>query len=204
MLIAILGTGRVGQALATGLTRVGHEVVFGSRDPSSKDRLSDRVTDLKTAAAEGEMVINALPGRTALAILEDEIGVPPLRGKVLVDLANALDEELKLIYPDSSLGAMLQDAFPETRVIKTLNTVHAEIMPEPQALSGPSMVFLSGDDAGAKGAVSELLSDLGWSPESQLDLGGIATAMAVEHFIYLSFRLTGALGSTRYNIGIVD
>ena len=51
--------------------------------------------------------------------------------------------------------------------------------------------------------MSELLADLGWSPQSQVDLGDIATARATEHYIFLSFALTQATGSTQWNLSLV-
>lgn len=203
MRIAILGTGRVARTIGGGLARAGHEIDFGSHSGAVKADLPGRVTSLADAAAVGEVVINATPGATSLAMLRD-IGAEPLARKVLIDVANALAPGFVLMYPNDSLGAQIQAAFPETAVVKTLNTVHAGVMAAPQRLSAPTIVFLSGDDAAAKATVSELLADLGWSLESQIDLGDITTARATEHFIFLSAALTGAIASTAYNLSITQ
>lgn len=203
MRIAVLGTGRVARSIGGGLAQAGHEVDFGSRHGGGDPGLPGRVTSLADAAAVGEVVVNATPGSTSLEMLQ-EIGADALRGKVLMDVANAIAPGFDLMYPNASLAAAIQSAFPDTAVVKTLNTVHAGVMSAPQALSAPTIVFLSGDDAGAKATVSELLTDLGWSPESQIDLGDISTARATEHFILLSVALTGALASTSYNLSITQ
>jgi predicted dinucleotide-binding enzyme len=64
-------------------------------------------------------------------------------------------------------------------------------------------VFLSGDDADAKRTVAELLTDLGWPKEYQLDLGGITTARGPEHLVPLLLGVYGALGTSNVNINIV-
>jgi predicted dinucleotide-binding enzyme len=76
-------------------------------------------------------------------------------------------------------------------------------MTNPKALSGPSTVFLSGDDPAAKQTVARLLTDLGWPREYQLDLGGITTARGPEHLVPLLLGVYDALGTTAVNINIV-
>jgi predicted dinucleotide-binding enzyme len=65
-------------------------------------------------------------------------------------------------------------------------------MTNPAAI-GPSSVFLSGDDADAKAETARLLNDLGWKSGDIVDLGGIDTAGAPEHYFFLFFRLAGVL-----------
>jgi predicted dinucleotide-binding enzyme len=165
--------------------------------------LPGRVTSLGDAAAVGELVINATPGATSLEML-NEIGAAPLSGKVLIDVSNALGEGFNLVYPNSSLASAIQEQFPDVAVVKTLNTVHARVMASPASLGAPSVVFLSGNSADAKATVSELLSDLGWSPEAQIDLGDISTARGAEHYIFLSSALTQVLASTSWNLAITQ
>ncbi|CAM5659747.1 oxidoreductase [Streptomyces purpurascens] len=73
----------------------------------------------------------------------------------------------------------------------------------PGDLDGPSTVFLSGDDAEAKRTTGRLLTDLGWPPSSQLDIGGIRTARGQEHFALLFMGIAGGLGSHTFNINVV-
>ena len=202
MRIAILGTGRVARFIGEGLAGAGHELTFGSRSGEAAG-LPGETAALEDAAAVGELVINATPGASSLAMLK-AIGAGPLAGKVLVDVSNAIVEGFTLAYPNASLGAAIQDALPDVAVIKTLNTVHAQVMAAPGSLATPSVVFLSGDSAEAKATVSLLLTDLGWSPEAQIDLGDIGTARAAEHYIYLSFALSQALASNQWNLSIAD
>lgn len=200
MNIAILGTGRVGRTLAEGLKGAGHDVVMGSRTPTQDSVAGASVKPLQEAAGGAEFVVNAVPGSVALDTLRG-VGKEVLAGRILIDVANALNDRFELLYPNSSLGATLQNEFPATRVVKTLNTVSAPVMTNPGSI-GPTNVFLSGDDQTAKASVRALLEQLGWQPESQMDLGDISTARATEHYIYLSMAIMRAVRSTTYGIGV--
>ncbi|KPI20642.1 NADP oxidoreductase coenzyme F420-dependent [Actinobacteria bacterium OV450] len=171
--IAVLGSGRVGGSLAVALTRAGHEVTGADSTPGAA----------AAAARTARIIINATPGAGSLdrlVALREE-----LRGKILVDVSNATVDgpdglPAHLIYPGSSLAEQLQEALPETRVVKTLNTMLYPVMTAPATLTQAPTVFLSGEDPQAKQTVRELLGDLGWRTEWISDLGGIRTARATE------------------------
>jgi predicted dinucleotide-binding enzyme len=200
MRIVVLGTGHMGRTLGAGLIGAGHDVVFGSRDPSRATDLPAPVFGHVEAIAGSDAVVSALAAAHSLATLTALR--ESLTDRVLIDIGNAVDQHLNLIYPDSSLGERLQQALPDTRVVKTLNTIGGPIGVNPALLSAPTNVFLSGDDAAAKGLVGGLLTDLGWEADRQVDLGGITTARAVEHYFLLFVALMGALRTPTLNIAI--
>lgn len=202
MNIAVIGTGRVGKVIGDGLAKAGHNVAYASRNPTEKTGLHAPTTDVKSAVANAEVVVDAIPGGAVLGTL-NSIGAQALAGKVLVDVANDLSANFELSYPNSSLGAAIQQAFPRTRVVKTLNTVQAPLMNNPSSLPAASTVFLAGNDSDAKAAVSGLLNDLGWPDDWQLDLGDISQARATEHFIFLSFGIARSLDTIDVNIAVV-
>ena len=198
--ITILGTGHMARTLGGGLVRAGHSVVFGSRNPEGATDLPGPVLGHGEAIARSTLVLSALAAAHSLEVLS---GLEKdLAGRVLIDIGNAVNSRLDLIYPDSSLGQRLQEALPATSVVKTLNTVGGPIGADPSALPTPTNVFLSGEDREAKALVSGVLADLGWAPEQQIDLGGIATARAVEHYFLLFAALMGALRSPSFNLAI--
>lgn len=213
MNIAILGTGIVARTVTPRLLAAGHSVVLGSRDPGDEklaEWLAQQPGDPQAAShagavSSGELVINALPGDVALSALT-AINPAALSGKVLLDLANAVvpsDGGLDLLYPNASLAAAIQQALPETRVVKSMNTMSALVMEDPAALPFPTNIFLCGNDADAKQAVSKLLGDLGWPQEAILDLGGIDAARATEHLFPLLAALFGATGTMRLNFAVI-
>ncbi|MEV6395360.1 NAD(P)-binding domain-containing protein [Streptomyces sp. NPDC051907] len=199
--IAILGTGNVGKALAAGAHAAGHDVVLGSRNPDDKKDLGFPVVAVGEAADYGDIVVNATPGAESLELLTALR--PRLAGKVLLDVAVGLTETMELAHPNSSIGEQIQQALPDTAVVKTLCTMDSTVMIEPGALAGPSHVFLSGDDAAAKERVGELLGDLGWAPESRLDLGGITTSRGQEHLALMFIAVATSLGTYGFNFKVV-
>ena len=222
MKIAVLGTGMVGQAVAARLDELGHDVTVGTRDPGatlartddtgaapyaawSEEHPGVRLATFADAAAAADLVVNASGGTVTLEVL-GQAGADNLAGKVLVDIANPLDFSQgfppSLFVKDTdSLGEMVQRAFPETRVVKTLNTLTAELMVHPKTLGETSSVFVSGDDAAAKAIVTELLESFGHA--DVIDLGDITTARGTEMLLPVWLRLMGSLGTATFNFKIV-
>jgi 8-hydroxy-5-deazaflavin:NADPH oxidoreductase len=201
MEIGILGTGGVAQTLARHWAAVGHQIMFGSRDPSSKDGLEFPVGTSGAVVSANHVVVNATPGSVSLALVEG-IGAAPFAGKVLIDVANANTPAFDLVYPNASLAEKLQAALPDTHVVKTMNTAAMSVMTEPSTLPASS-VFVSGDDAGAKATVSGLLADLGWPDGSIVDLGGIRSARGPEHYFLMFAALMQSLRTPQFNVRLV-
>lgn len=190
--IGILGAGRVGTNLAGKLSAAGHHVTLGGRSPEGTAAPTagpdPRIAfaDQRTTARTTDLVINATPGESSLERLIDLRA--ELSGKILVDVSNATRDAADglpgdLCYPGSSLAEQLQAALPDTRVVKTLNTMLFTVMTAPESLATPPTAYLSGDDEHAKVTVTGLLGDLGWQPERIEDLGDITTARATEAMI---------------------
>ena len=220
MRISVLGTGMAGRTLAGALAVAGHDVVVGTRDVDETAARADvaewvaghadvRLVALAEAGAHAEVLLNATSGDGTLAALRGAAeGATGLAGLVVVDVSNPLDfsagfpPTLSVANTDS-LGEQVQAAFPEARVVKTLNTVNAQVMVRPGALRGDHQVFVAGEDAGAKTVVTGLLGDLGWPSSAVVDLGGIRGARATEMYLPLWLALMGEVGSPVFNIGIV-
>ncbi|MER7109973.1 NADPH-dependent F420 reductase [Streptomyces sp. NPDC000229] len=203
MRIGLLGTGNVARALAHGWSAAGHDVLLGSRRPEDRADLGLPVAGLRETAAHAEVLVNATPGAVSVELLHS-IGAPALAGTLLIDVGVGLSDDFtELSHPNSSLGEQIQEAFPLTPVVKTLCTMDSTVMTDPDVLDGPSTVFLSGDDAEAKKTTGRLLTDLGWPPSSQLDIGGITTARGQEHFALLFMGIAGGLGAHTFNINVV-
>jgi predicted dinucleotide-binding enzyme len=149
-------------------------------------------------------VFNATAGASSLNALE-LAGAEQLAGKVLIDVANPLDfsqdgPPTLSVCNDDSLGEQIQRAFPDVRVVKTLNTVNARVMVEPALVPGDHTMFVAGNDASAKRQARALLEEFGWPAASIVDLGGIAAARAMEMYLPLWVALWGATGSALINI----
>jgi 8-hydroxy-5-deazaflavin:NADPH oxidoreductase len=226
MKIAILGTGMVGQTLATALAAKGHEVMIGTRDVAAslantqpnaygmpsfgvwhKDHTDIAAATFADAAQWGDLLINASNGGMSLEVLHlaklDTVG-----NKVLIDLANDLDVS-KGMPPISrssdvagqGLAEQIQAQFPHLRVVKTLNTMTAHVMVNPAVVAGgDSTVFMSGNDADAKKTVHNILQSFGWT--DIMDLGDISSSRAVEMLMPVWLRTWGVMGQTPFNFKI--
>ena len=212
----MLGAGTVGRTLAAALAGRGHDVVVGTRDvdvTATRPEVAEwqaahpavRLVPLGETAAHGEVVVNATSGEGTLAAVR---AAGDVTGKVVADVSNALDfsagfpPTLSVANTDS-IGEQLQRAFPDARVVKTLNTMNASVMADPSLVPGEHHVFVAGDDSEAKTVVTGLLSDLGWPATSVLDLGGIRAARSTEMYLPLWLSLMGVVGSPAFNIRLV-
>jgi predicted dinucleotide-binding enzyme len=205
----------VGNAIASRLTSLGHDVMMGARDAANEKaaiwvkgagaRASQGT--FADAAGFGEVVFNCTAGVGSLAALE-AAGARNLAGKILIDVSNPLDFSKGMpptltVCNTDSLGEQIQRAFPDTKVVKALNTLNCDLMVNPSLLaSGDHDVFVSGNDAAAKAKVVEILKGwFGW--KNVIDLGGITTARGVEMAVILWVSLMGAQKTHAFNYKIV-
>jgi 8-hydroxy-5-deazaflavin:NADPH oxidoreductase len=214
MRIGMLGTGIVGQTIGSRLVQLGHEVMMGSRVEANPTaitwaRKEGRYASFGTfsnAAAFGEIVFNCTLGAASLEALQ-QAGAQNLANKILIDTANPLDYSSPIwtltVCNTDSLGEQIQQAFPATRVVKSLNTMNCNVMVDPGKLSERTDVFVSGNDIEAKATVISILRDwFGW--QSVIDLGDISTARGVEMFVVLWQDLRTWSSSHRFNIKVVS
>lgn len=213
MKIAVLGTGMVGNTIATKLVQLGHQVIMGSRT-SNSDAGGEwlrsvggkgRIGTFADAAAFGEIVFDCTNGMNSLAALR-QAGASNLRGKILVHVSNPLDASkgwppsLSVCNTDS-LGEQVQREFPDARVVKALNTVNCELMVNPSLVPGDHNLFICGNDAAAKAHVIEYLGDwFGWKSGNIIDLGDITGARSMEMWMPLWLRLFGKFGHPHFNL----
>ncbi|MGH2726413.1 MAG: NADPH-dependent F420 reductase [Actinomycetota bacterium] len=224
--VAVLGTGRVGRGLAAKMASLGHDVVVGTRDPDAllaRTEPGDRgtppfnvwlganegvsVATFADAAASGDPIFNATAGAASLAAL-GAAGAQNLAGKVLIDIANPLDFSKGMppslfTSSDDSLAEQIQRAFPDAKVVKTLNTVTAAVMVDPGAVGGGDHdMFMAGDDAPAKTETEKILKAwFGW--RSVVDLGPLSAARGMEMYLPLWVAMMMSRGNPLFNVKIV-
>lgn len=215
MNFGILGSGMVGTTLGTKLISLGHAVNIGSREADNEaaakwvKKAGKGATQgtFADAAGFGEMVLVCLRGDVSLPVVKS-VGAAKLKGKIVIDISNPLDISKGFpcpLLPDlantNSLGEEVQKALPQSYVVKTLNTVNCEVMVNPRVVKGESDLFISGNDAGAKSKVVELLRSFGW--KNVIDLGDITTARGTEMLMPIWMRMFGLFGTPHFNFRIV-
>ncbi len=214
MRIGVLGSGMVGQAIGSKLVHLGHEVMMGSRDVANpkavvwaKEEGGQHALfgSYANAAEFAEIIFNCTLGTASLSALR-MAGASNLKGKILIDTANPLDYSTEhwalTVCNNDSLGEQIQREFPEVRVVKTLNTMNADVMVNPSRLNETTDVFVSGNDIHAKETVIKILRDwFGW--KSIIDLGDITTSRGVEMYVVLWRNLRLVVSSRQFNIKLV-
>lgn len=226
MKIGVLGSGVVGQTISAKLVELGHDVMLGTRDVSQlmarrepvmgqnqpfaewhKRHPNVKVGTFADAASFGDLLFNCTNGAGSLEAL-NMAGALALNGKILIDISNPLDfsqgmPPSLLVSNTDSLGEQIQRAFPDLKVVKTLNTTNAYIMVDPRQLAdGDHSVFVSGNDPAAKAQVTGILKDwFGW--RDVIDLGDITTARGAEMLLPIWVRLWGVVQTPLFNFKIV-
>lgn len=178
--IAIIGTGNVGSALARGLEGAGHEVRTAGDD----------ATAVREAAGWAGVVILAVP----FGAIDDVVKTAgsALENKVVVDVTNALDAQMRLAVGFTMSGAEeLQRKVPAARVVKAFNTVFAQHMSSGRLAGKALTAFVAGDDAAAKDVVLGLARDIGFDA---VDAGPLQNARLLEPFGFLNIQLGYVLG----------
>jgi predicted dinucleotide-binding enzyme len=208
--IAILGTGAVGTTIGSKLIELGHEVMIGSRSAINEkaiefvnkhDTNASNGT-FEEAANFGEIIFNCVKGEFSIAALQQSGS--GINNKILIDVSNPTDTSkgapMQLI-PElcntNSLGEKIQKTFPNTKVVKTLNTMWSTLMMIPSMLQeGNHTNFICGNDEEAKKNVKNLLCEIGWKEESVIDLGDITASRGTESLLLLWLRVWGVTMGT--------
>lgn len=189
MKVGVLGSGIVGQTLAAGFVKHGHEAMIGTREPAklaewSKANPKGRVGSPSEAAALGELLVLAVKGHAAAAVLRSA-GEANIEGKPIMDACNPITEAPPVhgvlqfaTGPNESLMEQLQTEFPQAQFVKAFNSVGAHQMVDPQYPGGikPTM-FICGSSDEAKKTVTGILDMFGWET---VDMGAVEAARGIE------------------------
>lgn len=218
MKIAVLGTGMVGDAIASRLIELGHQVMMGSRSATNERALAFLKKHEKNAfvgtyadaATFGELAFNCTKGDGSIEAIK--LAGAALNGKILIDISNPLDFSkgmppslIPALSNTNSLGEEIQKTFPQIKVVKTLNTMWCGLMVNPLMIgNGNHTNFIAGNDSEAKAKVVALLNTFGWKNENILDLGDITNARGSESVLPIWLRVWGATQNGAFNFKLVS
>ena len=178
--IGIIGAGHIGQAFARVAQRGGREVLLAnSRGPES---LSPAVAALGEGVSAGTVAEAAASTLVVIAVpwasVPAAVGGLVWNGKIVIDATNAFvfadTPDMRPAELDGrSSSEIVAELVAGARVVKAANTLPAELLgADPRDAGGRRVLFLSGDDAGAKAEVSQLFEAAGFFP---IDLGDLVT-----------------------------
>lgn len=186
--IGILGSGIVGQVLASGFLKHGYEVMIGTRDQEKlndwkQKNTSGQIGSFSDTAAFGDIIVLAAKGTVASEVL-NMAGADHLKGKVIIDATNPIEAAppqngvLKFFTDiNESLMERLQKQFPESRFVKSFSCVGNAYMVNPDFGGVKPTMFMCGNDDQAKQEVKIILEKFGWEYE---DMGMAESARAIE------------------------
>jgi predicted dinucleotide-binding enzyme len=185
MRVAILGAGNVGGALGAAFASVGHDVVFGVRDPES-DRTRAAVAaasassaaDPASAVDGADVIVFALRWDAAEQMIPT---LPSLADRVVIDAMNRFSDPLRSTTDD------LAERFPGAKLAKAFNTTGFENMTTARERTERAAMFVAGDDPDAKLLAMRLAEEIGFVPE---DAGPLANATVLEGMVKVWLALS--------------
>lgn len=193
MNITIIGAGNVGKALATSITRAGHQVTITAKRPEHAQEVAREVganaaTDNAAAVADADVVILAVPYSGATEEVAPQIR-EQVAGKTVIDVTNPLKPDFSgLATEGTSAAEQLQGLLPDAHVVKAFNTIFASNQADPSRdVDG----FVAADDDKAKQRVISLVESVGFTP---LDVGPLRSARFLEGMAYMNIGLNAQNG----------
>ncbi len=201
MKIGIIGTGNMGRSLGIVWQRLGHEVVFGARDPQKAAFASSLAAGSRSgsndeAAAFGELLLY-----TPRDVLSD---VAALRGKIVLDCNNQeVPSDFRFPAVTFSIAEDLARQLPDARIVKAFNTMPQEVFELCPDAVRPYQVaaFIASDDAAARATVLGLASEMGFRA---IDCGFLQQSRLLETAADLIRFLIISQGMGDANFAIVD
>ena len=180
-MIAIIGSGNVGGALAQRLLEVGEHVVVGVRFPLSEKSIKlathigeDRLTSIERAVAVANTIIITTPPDVVMGILP-QLG--DVHGKLIIDATNAVRTKPT---PYNTVFEALKKELQTEQVVKCFNTSGFENMRHPIYEGTGIDLFMAGNHTESKAKVAELVIKMGYG--NCYDFGGDDKVELLEQF----------------------
>ena len=174
MKYAIIGSGKIGRALARSFARKQLDVaITNTRGPETLASLTEELGSCVLPrslqdAYEAEMIFLAVPFSAHKDVAKT---FPQWNGKIVVDVTNALNDVTVELSSE-----VVSKAFVGARLVKAFNHLPAARLGTNPPIKGQQqVVFISSNDAEASAAVAAVATQLGFAPVElgRLDQGGV-------------------------------
>jgi predicted dinucleotide-binding enzyme len=171
MKIGIIGSGNIGATVAHLFAKAGHQVeISNSRGPVSLKALVQSISSNNVTASTPEaavrfaqVVLLAIPWRKRHELPPSDL----FKGKIVIDAMNPYSENFEVIdLGNSTSSEEVRKQLPSARLVKAFNTMYYETLRTGGSKSEDErlVLFVAGDDADAKGVVSRLIEEIGFTP----------------------------------------
>jgi predicted dinucleotide-binding enzyme len=200
--VAIIGLGKIGEAIATNLAKGNHSVILASRDlekaKSLASKIGSQVTAKETSAAikEADVIIPAIYFNSLKEFFQTY--AIELEGKIIVDVSNPIAPDgnggfKKIVGENESAGQILSNLIPKNaKLIKAFGTLGADSLVG-AAFNSPErkVLFYACDSTNSNQQIEELISSSGFEP---FHVGGIDQSIRIE--VFGDLHEFGRLGKT--------
>lgn len=200
--VAVIGLGKIGEAIATNLTKGNHAVILASRDLEKAKALASKIGSLvtakETAAAirEADVIIPSIYFNSLKEFFETYARA--LAGKIIVDVSNPIAPDgkggfKKIIGEHESAGQILSNLLPKSaKLIKAFGTLGVESL-SGAAFSSPErkVLFYASDSTNSNLQIEEIIYSSGFEP---FHVGGIDQSIRIE--VFGDLHEFGSLGKT--------
>lgn len=199
-IVAIIGLGHIGKALAANLVKGNHPVLLAAREPEKAKALAKELGPLASpmeitdAIKAADVVIPAI----YFSSLKDffKTYAAELDGKIIIDVSNPIAPDgqggfKKIIGEKESAATILADFIPKkAKLIKAFGTLGAaDLSGEAFAKPERKVLFYASDSINSQPAIEELITSSGFEP---LHIGGLESAIRIE--VFGDLHQFGALG----------
>lgn len=179
--IGIIGAGNIGKTVATHLLKSGFPVLISnSKTPDSLNETIEQlgkgaIAVTSAEAASADIVLLALPWAQVKTLTK----ITDWKGRVVIDATNHFTPSFDLEdLGEKASSEVVLDYLPGARLVKAFNTLYFKALAlDPNIGNGHRVLFVSGDDTGAKAQVSEVIEEIGFAP---VDLGSLAVGSKLQ------------------------
>ncbi len=200
--VAIIGLGKIGEAIAANLVKGKHSVILASRDlekaKSLANKLGSLVTTKETSAAikEADVIIPAIYFNSLPEFFQTY--AKELEGKIIVDVSNPIAPDgnggfKRIVGEHESAGQILSSLIPKSaKLVKAFGTLGAASLAG-AAFNSPErkVLFYASDSTNTNQQIEELILSSGFEP---FHVGGIDQSIRIE--VFGDLHEFGRLGKT--------
>lgn len=200
--VAIIGLGKIGEAIATNLAKGNHSVTLASRDIERAKSLASKMGSLVTAKEttdaikEADVIIPAIYFNSLKEFFQTY--AVELEGKIIVDVSNPIAPDgnggfKKIVGEHESAGQILSNLIPKSaKLIKAFGTLGADSLVD-AAFNSPErkVLFYASDSTNSNQQIEEVISNSGFEP---YHVGGIDQSIRIE--VFGDLHEFGRLGKT--------
>jgi predicted dinucleotide-binding enzyme len=167
-IIAILGTGDMGNSFEPRLAKLGYRIVYGSRNPHSEkvvalvEKTGNGATAMTSdmAARKAEIVFLALPWAPMEQIIKS---LGDMEGKTIIDLSwpesEVADDGYYRITTEPSGAEIIQGWIPKALVVKAFGTTGSNVIDDPNDAGGPVTIPIASDHRHANEVTARIAAE---------------------------------------------